>query len=94
MFAPSSLVNLAFAAFNVAVESHAVIALRLSGFAAGTAAPGEAVRMHGEKLAAWFEAQQAATAAAFSGHPENAASAVVSVYRRHTRANVARLSRR
>ena len=61
MFGPSSFFRLAMAGLSVAVESHAVIGLRLTSFALGTAAPGEVMRMHSEKVAALFEAQRVAT---------------------------------
>ena len=86
--------DFAFAALGLAIEANAVIALRMSGFASGTATRGEAARMQSEKASAWIEAGHAAAAATLSGHPERAPTAAMAVYGRMARANRRRLLRK
>ncbi|HMN86153.1 MAG TPA: hypothetical protein PKA74_09240 [Bauldia sp.] len=94
MLDPSAFFRLATAGFGVALESQAVIGLRLAGFALGTARPDESMRMQSEKVAAFFEAQREAAREMLAGHPERSPGAALSVYRRRVRANRRRLTRR
>jgi hypothetical protein len=94
MFDPSAFFRLATAGLGVALESQAVIGLRLTGFALGTAAPGESMRMQSEKVLAFLEAQRDAAREIMAGHPERSPGAALAVYRRRIRANRRRLTRR
>ena len=87
-----SWLRLSFDFWRAGLEAQQVIALRLARLAGGGAAAGDEMnRMVGEKMAAAFEAQQAAATAVLTGKSAQIPSRTVALYRRKMRANRKRL---
>lgn len=89
----ASVSALGWSAFQLAVETQTVIALRMFRIATARSPGGELTRMMSEKVEAAFNAQRAATGAVAAGRPKLAASRVLGVYRRKVRANRKRLTK-
>jgi hypothetical protein len=79
-------------AFRLGVESHAVAGLRIFQAVTGRASMNEGARMIDEKVAALFQAHQAAFVAIATGHLEAVPHRVLRVYSRKVAANRRRLS--
>lgn len=79
---------------TLGVEAQSVVGLRMITLAAGgSAAERETLRMVGEKLAAYAEAQLELLNGIVSGAPHRPPTMAVATYLRRVRANHARLSR-
>ncbi len=88
-----ALANMAFQGTMLAIESHQVIAMRLTKMAfGGPDVHREAELMVSEKLATMAEGSQMMVQAALGGRHDLAADKVVQLYRRKVRANRRRLS--
>jgi hypothetical protein len=88
-----SWLRLSLNLWQASLEAQQVIGLRLAMLMSGSqAAPAELSRMVPEKIAAAFEAQQAAANAALTGNAALIPSRTIALYRRKMRANRKRLS--
>lgn len=87
-----SWLRLSFDFWRAGFEAQQVIALRLAKLAGGGAAASDEMnRMVSEKMAAAFEAQQAAATAVLTGRSAQIPSRTLALYRRKMRANRTRL---
>ncbi len=91
----TAFANTVQAAFMLA-EAQSVIAMRLLGMAGvWSVPPSEKTRMVSEKFRAATRSNGAAVEAVLKGHtPDEVFAAALKPYRRHTRANSRRLTRR